>query len=179
MNRVNPLSAITRDFLYPLQGRLLAPIYSVIEEWGQLKFFFKNQTEQECKECLQSFVRVILSVGLTVVYHSVWKLGDHHFGPLGGLGGAALLYQVAQQIDPRTNYISFSAWLCYKGVTGTLKNFGTNPVDSLCLLLLTHKKAEDFKTSNLFENVYVQKFIGWVAPWMRSKPSQVVEVQHQ
>src|SRR5262249_27595530 len=118
------IPSVVKDYGPPLQKRLLAPLYAWGEEFHQLKNFRADHTN--CVQGLQSFIRVALSAVLTFGYWYAWKFGEHHLGPLGGLGAFTVVYQIAKYIDPHINYISSSTWLFYQGVSGTLKHSGTH-----------------------------------------------------
>lgn len=76
------LPSVARDYLMPLQERVLAPLYAWAGEFNQIKNI--KTDNKECVKALQATVRLALSAGLTYGYRCAWKLGEHHFGPVGG-----------------------------------------------------------------------------------------------
>jgi hypothetical protein len=165
-----PSVAVVSDYGVPLKMQLCAPFYAIAQECKQLKACWHNNTQENCVNAVRAFARLAFSFGLTFAYRCAWHLGEHHFGPLGGLGASAVLYELASYLDPRIDYISSSAWLFYKGFSGVLKHSGSNPWDWFCLLLLMSRNANDFKSSPFFENAYVEPRVTWLASWFSSNP---------
>ncbi len=167
------LGATFRDFVIPLKENLAAPFNLA---WQDLKVPFtavwKSPSLEHNQKLLSAIARPLLAFGLVLAHRFAWSRANQDFGHLGSAVCCAVLYEVGNYLDPKTNYMGSSAWLLLKGASGLLKSEGSDRISMVCLLLLKTRTFDATNPSRLFDNFPVKNVIDYAAQalfWAQQK----------